>query len=393
MSAWSRIFRKIGRMNIVMTVVILLLMTIGILFIYSASGMRDEPSIRLLWRKQLCWGLGGLVCYFAMAVFDYRRLRDSAVWFYILVLLLLVAVLIVGTRLYGAKRWLMFFGTGIQPSELAKLSVIMLVGMLLGQEGADNSGMKKFWEIIGLVALPAGLILIEPDLGTTMVLVPIVLAMLYTAGASRRILISIVAGGVVAVCAIIGALMLPEKMGLPQDQQERILRYTGLTDYQRERILVFLDSNRDPMGAGWNKRQSAIAVGSGGLTGKGFKQGTQNMLGFLPRTVAPTDFIFSVITEEMGFLGSVAVLGLFAVMLIIGMQAGLAGADRFGRLLCVGVMTMLFSHVVINVSMTIGLMPVTGLPLPLISYGGTFLLSTMVALGIVQSVYIRRAGV
>jgi rod shape determining protein RodA len=154
-----------------------------------------------------------------------------------------------------------------------------------------------------------------------------------------------------------------------------------------------LNPDSDPMGAGWNKRQSEIAVGSGGLVGKGFRKGTQNMLGFLPKTVAPTDFIFSVITEEMGFMGSALILGAFAVLILGGLQAAMAGNDRFGRLLCVGVIAMLFSHVVVNVSMTIGLMPVTGLPLPLISYGGTFMVSILAALGMAQSVYIRRAGI
>jgi rod shape determining protein RodA len=153
---------------------------------------------------------------------------------------------------------------------------------------------------------------------------------------------------------------------------------------------VFFEPNRDPLGAGWNKIQSEIAVGSGGLKGKGYLKGTQNMLGFLPKTVAPTDFIFSVVAEETGFMGSAVVISLFAVILACVMATALLTEDRLGRLLCAGVAAMLFSHVFVNISMTVGLMPVTGLPLPLVSYGGSFVVVTMTALGIVQSVYIRR---
>ena len=163
-----------------------------------------------------------------------------------------------------------------------------------------------------------------------------------------------------------------------------------LGDYQRERVLVFLDSSRDPLGAGWNKIQSEIAVGSGGLAGKGYLMGTQNILGFLPRTVAPTDFIFSVIAEEMGFVGSATLLSLFAVLLLGGVRAAHRARDKMGRLLAAGVVTLLFAHVFVNMAMTVGLMPITGIPLPLISYGGSFMVCMMAALGLVQGVYVRR---
>lgn len=201
----------------------------------------------------------------------------------------------------------------------------------------------------------------------------------------------VLAVGFLAVSFVLGALLLPERWGWSPDRQARLQAWTGLSEYQRDRIKVFLNPDSDPMGAGWNKRQSEIAVGSGGLWGKGFRRGTQNLLGFLPKTVAPTDFIFSVITEELGFAGSALVLGAFAVLLFGGVQSALSGNDRFGRLMCVGVVALLFSHVVVNVSMTIGLMPVTGLPLPLVSYGGSFMVTILAALGMVQSVYIRRA--
>ena len=163
-----------------------------------------------------------------------------------------------------------------------------------------------------------------------------------------------------------------------------------LKEYQKERILVFLDPARDPLNKGWNKIQSEIAVGSGGLTGKGYLNGTQNILGYLPRGVAATDFIFSVIAEEMGFAGSMLVLVLFSALLLSIARAALRAPDRLGRYLCLGVLGMMFAHIFVNIGMTIGRMPVTGLPLPLISYGGSFMLSTMMALGLTQSVYSRR---
>jgi len=153
---------------------------------------------------------------------------------------------------------------------------------------------------------------------------------------------------------------------------------------------VFFDPGRDPLGAGWNKIQSSIAVGSGGFAGKGYLKGTQNVLGFLPRTVAPTDFIYSVIAEEMGFIGSAGLLLLYSILLWAGFRAAQSSRDKLGRLLAVGITSLLFCHVFVNIAMTIGLLPITGLPLPLISYGGSFMVSTMIGLGIVQSVYVRR---
>jgi rod shape determining protein RodA len=163
-----------------------------------------------------------------------------------------------------------------------------------------------------------------------------------------------------------------------------------LTDYQKSRVLVYLNVSQDPLGAGWNKLQSQIAVGSGGLFGKGYLKGTQNILGFLPRTVAPTDFIYSVVAEETGFAGGSLLLVLYTAVTVRCMRAAVQARDLFGRLLAAGIGVLLFTHVFINIAMTVGLMPITGLPLPLMSYGGSFMVTTMGALGLVQSVYLRR---
>ena len=183
--------------------------------------------------------------------------------------------------------------------------------------------------------------------------------------------------------------LLPARMGMSEVAQERIARVLPLEDYQKKRLGGFFQPEKDPLGTGWNKMQSEIAIGSGGAWGKGFLKGTQNILGFLPRSVAPTDFIYSVIAEEMGFLGSVVVLSAFGLIVFMGILIGLNAPDKLGHVLCAGVVTMLFTHVFINIAMTAGLLPIIGLPLPLLSYGGSFMIVTMSALGILQSVHIR----
>lgn len=388
----GRALRLLLRTNLALTLSVLALIVIGVLFIYSASYAREEAVVRLLYRKQIFWAVVSLGCYAATALFDYRRLGYGVWGVYGLALILLVAVLLIGTKIYGATRWLMFLGVGVQPSEIAKLALILGLTHLLGRPGARSASLATLVAALALAAIPMVLILKEPDLGTAMVFVPMILTMLYVGGARLKYILLLLAGGILLVGFMISAVILPERLGWSPEKQERLGKWSGLSNYQRSRIMVFLNPGHDPLGAGWNKTQSEITVGSGGLTGKGYLKGTQTSLEFLPRTVAPTDFIFAVITEETGFLGSVAVLGLFGILLFCGMYTALTASDKAGRLLCVGVMAMIFSHVMVNVAMTIGLMPITGLPLPLISYGGTFMLSTLIALGLVQSVYVRRVG-
>jgi len=208
-----------------------------------------------------------------------------------------------------------------------------------------------------------------------------------------RPLVTLTLLGLIGAGLIVAAVVLPHRLGLPPERQEQIFRVVGLSAYQRERIETFLQPGKDPLGAGWNQRQSELAVGSGGLTGKGYRRGTQNVLGYLPKTVAPTDFIFSVIAEETGFMGAATVLALYAVLVFGGLYAAVVAPDRLGRVLCVGVVALLFTHVFVNIAMTVGLLPIVGLPLPLLSYGGTFMVCTMVGLGLVQSVYMRRRAV
>ena len=384
-------FHLLRRMNWIMILMIIGLIGVGVCFIYSATSMRDDSTVDL-YAKQIKWAIAGMVCYFGITLFDYRRLRDVSWLFYVLALVLLVAVLFFGTRIYGAKRWLMFMGVGVQPSEIGKLAVIILSSCLLSPAAEKFDRLPSLWRLFLLAGIPMLLVMKEPDLGSALVYLPVVVAMLFVAGARVKPLVILGISGVGAVMLLLAAVALPEQVGMSPEHQERFFRAIHMSDYQRDRIEVFLQPEKDPMGTGWNKRQSEIAVGSGGLTGKGFLSGTQNILGFLPRTVAPTDFIFSVITEEMGFFGAVLVLTLYGGLVICGLYAAMMARDKMGRVLCVGIVMMVFTHAFVNMAMTIGVLPVVGIPLPLVSYGGTFMVITLFALGLIQSVYVRRPG-
>lgn len=344
------------------------LMVVGVLFIFSAAYQTHRGEIQPFYRKQILWCVIGLISYLTVAAIDYRRLAAWSGALYGMGALLLVAVLFVGVKVNGAYRWLNVGGIYVQPSELAKLTTVILMARVLSRPGISLRRPSTLYGTLAIAALPFGLIMMEPDLGTAAVLAPVTVVMLFAAGVPLRYLL---------LLAVVALALSPAG-------------WFALGDYQRERLLVFLDPGRDPLGAGWNKIQSEIAVGCGGLWGKGFLKGTQNILGFLPRTVAPTDFIFSVIAEEAGFMGGVGLIGLFAVMFTRAMHVAAVARDRFGQLLTVGLATLLFAHVFVNIAMTIGLMPITGLPLPLISYGGSFMVSSLLALGLIQSVYIRR---
>jgi rod shape determining protein RodA len=271
--------------------------------------------------------------------------------------------------------------------------VIALSACLLSPAAEKFGQAPPLWRLFLLAGIPMVLVMKEPDLGSALVYLPVVAAMVFVAGARIKPLVIMGVSGVVAVLLILAAVALPEKMGMTPEHQDKFFSAIRLSDYQRNRIEVFLQPGKDPMGTGWNKRQSEIAVGSGGLTGKGYLGGAQNILGFLPRTVAPTDFIFSVITEELGFVGAVGVLVLYGGLVLCGLYTAMVARDKMGRVLCVGIVMMVFAHAFINMAMTIGVLPVVGIPLPLVSYGGTFMVITLLALGLIQSVYVRRPGI
>jgi rod shape determining protein RodA len=341
----------------------------SVCFIFSASYRGPGQPMPEFHRQQMVWFAAGLAFYIAVMAVDYRLICQWATVWYVLAILALVLVLVIGVKVYGARRWLGWGRLGIQPAEVTKLAVIVALAYYLFHRTLEQ---RRRWNTLAgamaLIGMPLLLILVEPDLGSAMVLVPIVFGMLFVAGVRGKHLV---------LAAVLGLCLTP-------------VAWAHMKKYQRERLTVFLNPNRDPLGAGWNLNQSLIAVGSGGVTGKGFLQGTQNSLGYLPRTVAPNDFLFSVIAEEKGFVGSACVVGLYAVLLGRGLRIAANARDRLGMLLATGIVAMFMFHVFVNIGMTIGLMPVTGVPLPLLSYGGSFVLVSMTALGLLQNIWIHR---
>jgi rod shape determining protein RodA len=306
---------------------------------------------------------------------------------------LLVAVFFIGTKISGAYRWISLGVFNVQPSELAKIAFILANAHFLSRPLDEMKRLKVFLQSLGMMALPFVLILKEPDLGSAIVLAPTCLTMLYAAGAPRKFLVWLIGGG-----TAVAALFLVDILFAPPNWQIK------LAEYQRQRLLVYFGRDFAPSNASpeekrhydwlqqqksYQVRQAMISVGSGGMFGKGWCQGTQTALGFLPQGAAHNDFIFSVIAEEMGFIGSVTVIALYAALLFSGIRIASQARDRLGRLLAVGVVTLLFSHVFINIGMNIRLMPVTGVPLPLLSYGGSSVLCSLIALGILQNVHLH----
>lgn len=377
------------RMHWTMNAAVGALLVIGVMFIYSSCYISEELPVRAYYRKQMIWALAGIAVYLVFALIDYRKLRKVSWWLYAGSLLLLAVVLVSGEFVSEDRRRLMLLGVGVQPSELAKLALIIVLARKLSLPGVNLAGIRPLLPILAIVAVPFFMIVEQPDLGTAMVLIPTSFAMIFVAGVPWKAIGVLLLVALIGVGVFLGALFLPEKLGVSEEGQNRILRLCRLRPYHKERILVFFAPGREPLVEGWNKVQSEIAVGSGGAWGKGFLKGTQNILGFLPRTVARTDFIFSVIAEEKGFFGSVVVLLLFGWVMVSGLMTALAAHDKMGRLMCVGIVVMIFCHVFVNIAMTVGLMPITGLPLPLLSYGGSFTIVMMSALGILQSVHLR----
>lgn len=356
---------------------ILVLLVLSILFIYSAGYQNGDEAFSGKALRQVIWALVGLGCYAAAAAFDYRKLQEVHWWVYAGSLLVLGLVFLFPEK-NNAHRWIPMPGFDLQPSEFAKLGVVLTLAGLLSSPAVDTDEPLTLVMAFLVTGIPFFLIVAEPDLGTAMVLIPLVMVLLFCAGSPVRPLLIIIGAGITGLIVLaVWLRFFPDTCPF-------------LTEYQKSRVLVYLNVSQDPLGAGWNKLQSQIAVGSGGLFGKGYLKGTQNILGFLPRTVAPTDFIYSVVAEETGFAGSALLLVLYTTVTVRCMRAAVQARDFFGRLLATGIGALLFTHVFINIAMTVGLMPITGLPLPLMSYGGSFMVSTMGALGLVQSVYLRR---
>jgi rod shape determining protein RodA len=274
-----------------------------------------------------------------------------------------------------------------------KLILILVLARFLGAWRRDWRTLRTPAAACVLAGIPFVLVARQPDLGTAAILPLIAAAMLWLGGLRMRHLVLGLLLVVLALSPIVAQIAHYQTVYLPAREAGETLQtpfWYILKPYQCDRLLVFLDPARDPLNTGWSLMQSRIAIGSGGWVGKGWLQGTQNVLGFLPRTVAPTDFIFSVVAEETGFIGASILVGVYGILLTSCARVAAGARDQYGRLIAVGVSVLILCHVYVNIGMTVGLMPVTGLPLPLVSYGGSFLVSILAGIGLVQSVYIRR---
>jgi len=378
------IVARMRRLNILLFSSMAGLCVIGVMFVYSACSIRENPEIQIQYMRHAETALFGLLLYLGVACTNYRKVIKWSWLFYLFCLILLIMVPFFGRKIMGARRWIF----GVQPSELAKLAMIMMLAWIYGGE-RKVKGFVYILVSAFIVGLPTLLILVQPDLGTALVMVPTTFAMMFAANIAPRWIWSFFIIGVLAASAMLGMIYAAERIEMPPERQKRLLEATCLQPHQIRRLEAFLFPEKDLYGSGYNRHQSEIAVGSGGLHGKGYLKGEQYMLGYLPPSVASNDFIFAVLAEESGFIGSLTVLLLFLALLVPGLWVAHCCKDNQGRILCVGVMTLIFSHMFINIAMTIGLMPITGLPLPFISYGRTFLLTVMLALGLVQSVSVH----
>jgi rod shape determining protein RodA len=336
------------------------LSTIGILMVYSATeGIRGLSHI---WEKQAIWLLVAIGVTWLVSQIDYRLWLESAFYLYGLALVFLLLVLFLGDETKGAQRWLDFGILSFQPSELAKFAVILALARYIGSKGLELYYVGRFFFILGMIGVPLALILEQPDLGSAILLIPVSVVLMYAGGVRFRWLLWM---------GILGLASTP-------------ILWQVLREYQRRRITIFLNPQTDPLGAGYNIIQSIIAVGSGGISGKGFMQGTQTQLSFIPEH--HTDFIFSVIGEEWGFAGGLAVLTLYFLLFRRAFEIAQKARDREGALLAMGIVTMYAIQTLINIGMAVGLLPVAGLTLPFISYGGSSLLYSWIEFGILLNI-------
>jgi rod shape determining protein RodA len=380
----------------------------GVAMIYSA-GVLDTPrrAISGLWQRQLLWlGIGLLIAIIIMWRVQLRWLEWAAWPFYVMTLLMLVAALFIGTG-YGTgqatRRWLDLGPILIQPAQFANLAAVMLLARIVGGWRAPPQSVFDLWLPIAIVVVPMGLVVVQPDLGTSLVFVVVLLAALFWGGTPYGVLFMLVSPAIGLLLAfepwifsiymfaliafvllyrpalrdtvfVLGTNLAAGTVAIPV--------WESLAPYQRNRLLVFMDPGMDPQGAGYQLIQSQVAIGAGGLTGQGFTLGTQKRLDFLPEQ--HTDFIFSVIGEEFGFVGTTAVLLILGLIFWRITRVAERTPDPFAGILSFGILSVWFTHSVVNIGMTVGVMPITGIPLPFLSYGGSFLLVTLLAFGLIQ---------
>ncbi len=416
----------------------LILMVIGVMFIYSSGISSTGLLISNEYIYQIVWIISGLVLFFIVMFSDYLLFRKWSLYIYLGSLFILILTLLFGSEVNGSKSWFGFFGFGIQPSEFTKIAMILFLSDYYVKRKKSIEQLSTFLTGMFIAFLPVVFIIAQPDMGTSLVFIPVFLLVSFMAGIKKRYISFLLFAGILMIflgmlpawqkyilqkdiafvkillnrnlllilMGSIGIIILLSSLGYFFSKRtyfywlmySSFLSLTGilgsfavrifLKDYQIMRLIVFLDPSVDPRGTGWNIIQSLIAVGSGGLRGKGFLLGTQSHYRFLPEQ--STDFIFSIISEELGYIGAVLVILLFAVILIRGLILVSNSKDSYGFYVGSGIIMMIFFHVIINIGMAIGIMPITGIPLLFISYGGSSLWTALISLGIVQNIYLRR---
>ena len=386
---------------------VLALSLFGVAMIYSAGVLNDpSPVTQNIWLRQAAWLLISLVAFSLLSQVPVRWIEWAALPAYVMGIILLGATLVVGTgagTAAGVKSFISIAGFRFQPAEPAKIATILAVARLLSMKKEGPQALRELLPPIGVVGLPLGLVILQPDLGTAMAFVGILFAALYWGGTPIPLLVLLASPGLGLILSfdtgvwsfyMVGLtlslffyryrLYLVESVGVVLANLAAgtiaLPLWRSLADYQRNRLLVFLDPSVDPRGAGWHLIQSKVAIGSGGLLGKGFTQGTQKRLDFLPEQ--HTDFIFSVVGEELGFVGTMLVIGAFSFVLLRIVRLATEASDPFAGLVIFGIFGAWITHIFVNVGMTIGVFPITGIPLPFVSYGGSFLLMSWVALAL-----------
>ena len=415
----------------------LALIVIGVLFIYSSGITSEGILISNEYRRQIVWGAAGLVIALLITIFNYRRIYDLSIYLYLGALAMLLLTLILGRVQYGT-RWLRFGSFGFQASEFAKITTILFLAWYLDNTKRSQAAFSRFLVSTLIVLVPMAIVLIQPDLGTALVFIPILIGMTFIAGISSRYIIflalTICLTGlflvlplwqtvimrnafpvlmmltnirfVAATCLAFFLILAISLFGFVRYHKRYfywICYVTGililalgtsitaqkvLKEYQLMRLIVFMDPNVDPRGSGWHIIQSITAIGSGGPFGKGFLQGTHSHYRYLPEQ--STDFIFSILSEEWGFLGGILVFTLFLIITLRLIRLMRITADTFGSYIAGGLTSIYVFHFMVNIGMTIGIMPITGIPLLFVSYGGSALITAMIGIGLAQSIHVRR---
>lgn len=360
--------KLVRRVDFILILAVIALVCYGTLMVYSATYPQETQDPYYYLKRQITWVILGILVVVTISCLDYNWLRPYTIPIYILNIILLTSVFFVGRSTLGAQRWIPIGFFLFQPSEFAKAMLIITLSAFLASRRGEITSAKDLSLAFAHIALPLILIFKQPDLGTALVLAAILMGMLLVAGTSLRNYVIIIAIGVL-ICFL-------------------IIHFNLLKDYQMKRLIVYLNPDIDPLGAGYHLLQSKIAIGSGGFFGKGLFSGSQTNLRFVP--AHHTDFIFAVIGEELGFLGAAILLGLYSVIIARGIRIATTARNLFGTLMAIGVVSMWLFQILVNVGMNLGIMPITGIPLPFISYGGSSMITNLIATGLLLNIYARR---